>query len=85
MSFVQDVTGGKPDDTDSLAIEPNLTASIMRRSLRTIVGRAIDFDAKTVIGAVEVQNIRPDGMLAAEPETRQLSAPQVLPQQNLGQ
>lgn len=81
----QDVGGGEAQDAEALLFEPAGAARVVRGLERVVVRRAINFDAEAGLGAVEIQNVGAERMLAAEAQAGEAAAAQVGPQDDFRQ
>jgi hypothetical protein len=72
-------------DPDSLPGEPGVAAQVVVGSVGDVVRGAVDFDREAERGAVKVEDVRPDRVLAPEAQAADLPAAQGLPEQNLRQ
>ena len=66
--------GAEPQGADALAREPGVAAGVVR-GLRG-VDRSIDFNTELCFGAVEVEDVRPERVLAANVEAELVAAEQ---------
>jgi hypothetical protein len=67
---------GKPDDFDANANEELRARSVISKPLIGAMLIPVKFDHKARLGAVEIREVDPEGMLAPEGETFDLRAPQ---------
>jgi hypothetical protein len=68
-SFIQpmsQLSSGNAHDSHAAFLQPSIAALVARRLVTHIVAYAINFDRKPGFGAIEIENVRSDWMLAAK-------------------
>ncbi len=55
-----------PHDGNPLLRQPRVALQISHRPVAPVMGNPVDLDAQLGLGAIEIQHIGPDRMLAAE-------------------
>ena len=81
----QHVSRGNAEDLNPTQGQPRRPAFVVTICIRVLVTLAVDFDRQLGLLAVEVEDIRPDRMLAAEAKSIQSPPSKGLPNQHLRQ
>jgi len=83
MRGLQDLSDWNSKDRDALLAQPFVAGDIARRCTSHIVRDTVDLDTELRGGAVEIEHVWAERVLAAELDARLL--PQFLPYQDFGQ
>ncbi len=75
-----DIIGRNAQHCEAVRLQPCGSSSIMRDLVRMLMARAVYFDGEANLGAVEVEHIRTDGVLAAEFKIGQSASAQADPE-----
>ena len=79
VQVVPDRQSWIPEHPDALALEPCCPPPIVEYPLRRFVNRSIDLDRDLGGEAIEIENVRPQRMLATKLEAFQLAALEAAP------
>jgi len=64
--YARQIASGNAQDSDAMLLEPIIAPQITQWSVAHVMTSTIDFDRETRFGAVEIENVRPERMLAAK-------------------
>ncbi len=82
---LQDVRGRDAQNCDVSACEPSGSLLVMANLFCGVVCGAFDFDGESHRGAIEVENVGTDWMLATEAEAGHAAIAESLPEEDFGQ
>ena len=64
--FIEHIPRGDPQNLNALFVQPTRSHSVVARLISLAVELSVHLDSQSGGWAIEVQNVAPDGMLAAK-------------------
>lgn len=80
IEFVPDVRSAQSNDANALLPEPCCPSPIMRDLIGLLVAGPVDLDRELRLGAMEIEDVGGDGMLATELEAMQSIGSDAVPE-----